>query len=232
MITFGTIDFVFDIATIITIFISIYIFIHTTRKEKKNRFQNEKITKSGEMLARLKKEHISPLTSISYRRVYKRTDRDKLTPMLFSIKSFFDNELLPVFFVFSTKDNIEEILKIRDNITELGNDNLSSEYNKCLKEKDVKKTEFLPPTKGGKRDPFADILKHMYGSDWDDIEKMKEKYLTYLDSEKMQDIVKKSLKEVQKLEEKIIMKLRQNIYGESEDEIKEMKKLYSKSIYR
>ncbi len=198
--------------------------------------------KTEGVLARLKKEHILPITSMSYTKAYKKTDRDNLTPMLFKTKSFFDYELLPVFFVFSTKDNIEAILRVRKYITELGNDNLSNGSKegqaKFLQEEaGVQETEeeemakFLPPeTEDGEKDTSNDP-RIMYGPDWGDIEKMRE-YLSYSANKEMQAIVKEYLEKIKELEANITMSLRQNIHNENENEIKEIEKLYRESIYR
>ncbi len=243
---FETIGFGFDIATAISVIGAAVAFIISARRENKRKMQNERVIRIEGILTRFREEHILPFHSLAYGvQAYKETDRDKLTPMLYAASSFLKNELLPVFFVFSIKDNIKAVVEIMRKTTELGNKN---EYN-IFNEKEQadyherlvygplprvdewtmeeEKARLLPSG----IDSF--VIDKMgwetYDEDWGDMEKMRE-YLSYSANKETKSIIETYIEKIEELEKNIIISLRIQIHDESESDSEEITELYRRPI--
>ncbi len=107
--TFETIGFVFDIATVISVIGAVIIFIYSTRRENKKQLQNEKVIKILDILEEFRIEHLDRL----FKKINIYNDPN-FGPLLTDTAEFLRVKMLPVFAIFATKENIDELEKMMD----------------------------------------------------------------------------------------------------------------------
>ncbi len=99
--TFETIGFGFDIATAISVIGAAFAFILSTRKENKKNLQNEKVVEIRSQLVEFK-EHLDGLLEEIGK-------KGNVGPLFTKMTEFLRFEMLPVFVIFATQENIDAL---------------------------------------------------------------------------------------------------------------------------
>ncbi len=108
MITFETIELGFDIATAISIIGAAVVFIYTTSRENKKQLQNEKVVEIWELLEEFRAKHFDGI----YKAI--NSTAPSVGQLISKMSEFLRIEMLPTFAIFATKENIDELEKMRD----------------------------------------------------------------------------------------------------------------------